>query len=258
MKFSREEIWSSMARTVKSLNKRQAFNISIFFISLSIFLTGCGLEEYAYLYPPDAWNDSGTAYYFKNSTKNDSTVFFGYHILYKFYASTDAITTAISSVESLYDSYPTSIYSKMKSSSLGYKDLVIGTSSTGLTIGQSYRDVNFTILMDFLSVTKSSGDDVPITMYSYDGGTEPTTSPSLQNFVYRSVKDGNSYKGFSQEDLVSGNDDLIAGTNYDSNTGKTYLMLYILAYGYDTTTWNAVYSEPQYFNGYVTLTVYGY
>ena len=213
--------------------------------ALTLILMGCGLEDYAYLYPPSAWGE-GDVFYFTNDTRNDPSIFMGYKILYRFYKSTESITSDMTKIENLYDSYPTSIDTKMEG--LGYKELKISDNlNTSLAIASADRNTSFTIRMNFTNAGHAAPGDVVIDFFS---GSVTTTPPiaSGTTKVYRSVASSSSFVGFSSDYLTEDKySDLESGTNYDSSTGKTYLMLYVIAYGYDSSM-KEIFGEPQYFS----------
>jgi len=170
----------------------------------------------------------------------------GFKILYRFYKSYETAEAAISTIESLYNSYPTNIDSKMVN--LGFNELKISDSeNSNLVIDTGDRNESFTIKLDFTDAISREAD-ANVTM-SVETGSIITT-PVLtadSTYVYRTVS-GNSMIGFSSEDLADelDYDDFVSGTNYYD--GTTYLMLFVFAYGYDSSI-NEVFSEPQYFSG---------
>lgn len=229
------------------------FSLAFTLCLLCVTVTACGIEDYAFLYPPGA-SKTGAILQFTNNTANDPDLFMGFKVLYKFCSSSANVDSTISYVETLFANYPTNIYTKMLN--YGFDDLKISGESSSLVIASADREETFTVMMDFTAVFSGSGDDVIMTIDPTTISTDPSLASGAE--IYRSVS-GQSNVGFSYDELdVSlGYDDL--GSNYDSSD-KTYLLLYVLAYGIDQTSssFSTVYSEPQYFSAttkYIELSV---
>lgn len=224
--------------------------IRLLLIAVSVGFSSCGLQDYVYLEPPVASND-GNSLQFSNATDNDPSVFLGFKIVYKFYASEEAATEDRKKIVTAFNSNPTAIYSTMKSTAYGYRDLIIwDTASSGektsLNISNAAdRDQDFTISIDFSGVSGGTSEDVPIAFIS----GSVTTEPALPSVVYRDVTETSASIGFSADDLnvTFGYSDL--GTNYTSN--KTYVQFYIFSYGINLTASGGVdvYSKPEWFSG---------
>lgn len=209
-------------------------------------ISSCGLEEYVFLYPPDT-SLSGDILSFNNNTENDPTVFYGYRILYRFFASTSAVDTAIASVSSLYTSSPTTIYRKMKESPHYFRDMKIGDDERDeLIIQAADRQDSFTVELNFQNSVSSGGDATIILSVG-----SPVTTPDISSVVvvYQSIS-GEAKVGFTQADLVYRDGYFEDGDQYGDQyyAGKTYLLLYVMAYGYNSSFGN-VYSEPKKFVG---------
>jgi len=228
-----------------------------FLIAAGSITSSCGLEEYVYLYPPDT-SLSGDILSFSNNTGNDPTVFYGYRILYRFYSSTSFVDSAIASVSSLYTSSPTTIYDKMKASPHFFRDMKIGEDERDeLVILAADRQDSFSVELDFQG-SVSSGGDATIVLSEGSPGTTPDISSAV--VVYQTIS-GETKVGFAQEDLVHRDgyfeDGDLYDDQYDASEGKTYLLIYVIAYGYNSSFGN-VYSEPKKFVGttnYVILNV---
>ncbi len=222
------------------------------FCAACLAMASCGLEEYVYLYPPNAVL-SGDIFTFSNDTQNDPTVFYGYRVLYRFYASASSADTAVGTVTSLYTSYPTTIYDKMKTQA-GFRDVLIGPAeSDELRIDAGSRNDAFSVDLDFQASVSSGG---AATMVVSEG--IPVTVPDISGSVslYQSIE-GESLVGFTQSDLVYRNGIFEDGIHYDELEGKTYLLIYVMAYGYNSS-FGTVYSEPKRFIGttsYVVLNI---
>ena len=217
-------------------------------LGLALFLlpalVSCGLEDYVYLYPPETAK-TNEVLAFSNNIQNDPLVFYGYKILYRFYKSADAASDGIASVANLYTSYPTTVYDKMKSV-LKYRDLLLGESKAAdLIIDSADKQAVFTIQLDFTE-TVSLGNDALLAISEGSPVTVPDLSSSV--VLYRSVSTPGNV-GFEKNELL-GYDDMVVDENYIDGSGETYLLLYVLAYGYNSS-FIPVFSEPKYFVGSV-------
>ncbi len=213
-------------------------------VAAALGVSSCGLEEYVYLEPPDTTLSSNILT-LTNNTQNDPAVFIGYRLLYKFLPSEDAVGSAISTVSSLFASYPTSIYSRMKTSA-AFRDLKIGNAEdTDLVISVPDRGTSFVISLDFSSAVTGTTNPAVMSVDDLGIGTQPVLPAELHRTVT-----GYSGIGFSgnERNATLGYDDLRSGDNYDADTGKTYLLVYVLAIGYDGS-FIEVYSRPSYFVG---------
>lgn len=221
------------------------------FLAACLALSSCGLEEYVFLYPPDTAL-SGDILTFSNNTGNDPVYFFGYKILYRFYPTPTDVDGAVGTVSSLYSSNPTTIYQKMKSSPYSFRDLGIGAGQNDeLLIQAADRQDLFSVDLNFQTCV-SSGEDATIVVSEGSPGTDPDISSD--QIIYQTIS-GESYVGFSQADLVERAGVFEEGVHFAE--GKTYLLLYVIAYGYNSSFGN-VYSEPKKFVGttsYVILNV---
>lgn len=214
-------------------------------------MSACGIEEYVYLYPPDTVL-SGNIFTYSNNTGNDPVYFYGYRVLYRFYPTSTDAEAAVTTVSSLYSSYPTTIYEKMKNSPYLFRDVRIGNDQKDeLLIQSADRQDAFSVDLNFQNCV-SSGEDAIIIVSSGSPGTDPDISAS--QVLYQTIS-GESLIGFSQSDLVERIGVFEEGTNFAE--GKTYLLLYVIAYGYNSSFGN-VYSEPKKFIGttnYISLDV---
>lgn len=207
-----------------------------------LVVAACGLEEYVYLEPPSSTAKVNEIYTFSNNISNDPTVFMGYKILYRFFPSSDKVDQSISSVASQFASSPTTIYTVMKDS-LGYRDLKIDTDDK-IEINFGNRQDPFTVEIDFSRATQGI-DDKNVLVSIPEGGI--ATTPGLPKNAYRNTEQTDI--GFSSEYLVTGYNDLVQETNYSDVTGETYLLLFVLAYGLNPSTYTDVFSEPKLFVG---------
>lgn len=218
--------------------------LAVLAAAAALVVSSCGLEEYVYLEPPDTTLSSNICT-LTNNTQNDPAVFVGYRFLYKFLPNEAAVASAISTVTSLFTSYPTSIYSRMKTSA-AFRDLRIGNDEElDLAIAVPDRGTSFMISLDYsLAVTGTTTDQAIMVVDDSGIGTQPALPAELRRTVT-----GYSGIGFSlTERNAVKYDDLISGANYDPDTGKTYLLIYVLAIGYDSS-FIEVYSQPAYFVG---------
>lgn len=208
----------------------------------SLIVVSCGLEQYVYLYPPVA-DKTDTVLTFKNNPANDPAFFFGYRLLYRFCTNEAEVSSKISNVVSQFASSPTAIYAGMKN--LGFRDLKLGGPATDLIVNTADRQGAFSFTIDFTNaVSNQDGSPTFITISDSGIGTSPGIGTGLT--VYRTITGQSGDIGFSynERDKDLGYDDL--GSNFES--GYTYLLLYVIAIGYNSTI-GEIYSEPKYFVG---------
>lgn len=255
-RFSRCSARDDFRGAVGNDGKRCRFAALCLLVLASALGASCGLEDYAFLYPPSSASKSNAVFTFTNSTKNSSSslVGYGFKILYKFFPNPDSAKTAIAEVDSLYKSYPTSIYSKMLGKS--YRTLLFSPSYEDALRVDSDKTSEFSLQIDFTSAyNRLTNATVQI---SQSLGTTIGSTPALPCTVYRSVT-GESGIGFSPEDLAATNgfSDLLSGQYSVEN--KTFMVLFVLAYSFDVSTWQEIYSEPKPFGGesYIELSVAG-
>ena len=255
-RFSRRSARDDFRGAVGNDGKRCRFAALCLLVLASALGASCGLEDYAFLYPPSSASKSNAVFTFTNSTKNSSSslVGYGFKILYKFFPSSTSATTAIAEVDSLYKSYPTSIYSKMLGKS--YRTLLFSSSYEDALRVDSDKTAEFALELNFTSAQQQLPDaTVQIKQLS---GTAISSTPALPCNVYRSV-DGKSGVSFSPADMAAANgfSDLLSGQYSVEN--KTFMVLFVLAYSFDVSTWQEIYSEPKPFGGesYIELSVAG-
>src|SRR6056297_945438 len=79
----------SLKRNMKTQNNLRRIcrpaNIVVFISLILVFLQACGLESYPYLSPPGFFSPVGNKFRFSSVTDNDTDVFVGYELYYKFY-----------------------------------------------------------------------------------------------------------------------------------------------------------------------------
>ncbi len=199
-----------------------------------LLASGCGLQDYVYLEPPENVSESSGAFHFENNEDNDSTVFRGFIVLYRFYATPGAAENARDSISSAYSSSPTTVYQKM--TSLGYRQLLFDGAAK-LDIEEMDRNDPFAIEINYSDKTNVEIDFIEFTA---------STFPVLPAVVKRNVTDKEN-DGFSSDYLIENDEDL-KSDQYDD--GKTYFQCYVLSYGISTASGGVdfIYSEPKSFS----------
>ena len=150
-RFFRSSARSGFQEAIDKAVKRFRFTASCLLVLASLLVSSCGLEDYAFLYPPSSASKDTTVFTFKNSTKNSSSslIGYGFKILYKFFSSEASAVAAITEVENLYESYPTSIYSKMLGKS--YRTLLFSSDGESiLKIDSGDQTSEFSLQIDFI------------------------------------------------------------------------------------------------------------
>ncbi len=213
-----------------------------FLIAAGSITSSCGLEEYVYLGPPVNVYQSGTTLHFENNTENDPLVFRGYRAVYRFYESDSQALLDRGTVDSMYSSSPTTIFSKLLST-LGYRELLLDGQPLLTVTNPLERDDPFEIEISF-----DSRNTTGVTIGFAPSSATVATSPGLSCSVTRSVG-ASEEDGFSDLELFPNSTDLKEG-QYTEISPTTYMQCYVLAYGISTANGvTEVYSQPIWFNG---------
>ncbi len=203
-----------------------------------LFMQGCGLNDYPYIYAPDTTSLSGTPGIIKiyNRDDNDPDVFQGYELYYKFYEFSSDTTNMASDYKSLFsveEPEPSNL------TTLGFKRInTVSTTDKKTTypmiyIDHSDRDSEFTITLDFSDVAASVKNPT-VNYLSY---------PEIT--LYRTVvdpDDTDNYKSFIYDDLSNTEDS-------DISHNRVTLSLFVFSYGKYDNVYN-IYSRPVWL-GYI-------
>jgi hypothetical protein len=212
---------------------------------LLLALTTCGIPSYPYLYPPEALGGGRVG--FTHNSDNNSTVFVGYEIYYRFYSTDPGSIGATSLAEQDMQLYFTSSF---QISSIVYEDssnafnkgfrraYIKETEDTPPQLPIESADINGTFIIEFIL------DDVTDNeiKFSYN---------SSDYIVKRSVTDSDdTHKSFlpvSDIDVydfsTSGDEDIVADGVDSSNI---FVAFYAVPYGIDSETLATLYANGSY------------
>jgi len=219
-------------------------------IVMVMLLCSCGLYSYPYIYAPSLkGGTAGTAQnyvHIVHNGENDPSVFRGYEIYYKFYASTTAGTQWYNDNKSIfsvkepdYSALTAAGYRRCRTKKLYKED----TTYPMFPVPTDDRDDDFTLVIDFYPITDMNYTKVELAM-NYLSDSHP---------FYRAVKDQHPDSGEAESAGGKPGDELYKDFNIDDieyesyqdsdlPSGEVTLSLYIIGYGQHEN--HNLYSKP--------------
>lgn len=203
-----------------------------------IFYTGCGIDNFVYLYPvtfsPNIPYASATtdgdpeknyfSFYTTDDTNNAEFYFKGFEIYYRIYSNLATLTTDVSGISTYNTNSPTDVY-----------NYIVNT--------KKYVRLNTSARLGIIPVIPKSGSSyrvVKIRLIDY--GTDVADQKSLtidgvnQSIPLRTINevtaDDVKYQ-FIFDQILSTDTDVTFGTWDDENNHKWYVQAFVLAYGSD-------------------------
>jgi hypothetical protein len=209
-------------------------------------ISGCGLEDYPYLYPPlinkAAVGDSSCS--FKNSTENNPQYFQGFLVYYRFYdrnADTAADNNYIESQTgaSVLSAFQLKNFRPLALISSFVNETALFYEYANIIIPSDSRDDSFIIEINFNTVNKSNPaelkDKFPVLT---SGGIIPELYPARNLGGRTSGITEADIRGFSDSDFSA------AASDKGSLTSDNIkILLYAVSYGRDENL-KLFYSEP--------------
>jgi len=208
-------------------------------VLLVLLLSACGIPQYPYLYPPEAFSDP-TRVGFNHNDLNDPTVFRGYEIYYKFYKNTnpDDNNTALNDMSIFNSTISFSSISYNNGGSTAYSN---GFRKLLVDVSGIFIDVVPQILIDIAEIDDSfsleikkedSQSKITLTLSNYLGS-------ELIYDCYRIVDNEISkYKTFFPIDdtttyLSQTDTDLLHLSSFDLDFDSLYIAFFAVTYGLD-------------------------
>ncbi len=208
--------------------------IIIFLPALFFFLIqGCGLNDYPYIYAPEVSALTGSSGNIKiyNRSDNDSDVFQGYELYYKFYNKANFKAENAADYNNLFsveEPEPSDL------ANLGFKRINTVNNTDSKTpypmipIDYNDRDESFVINIDF---TYIASDTIPTVDYNNTKLYRVVTDPA----------DTDYYKSFIYDDMSESDSDV--------PVADVTLSLFVFSYGKYDRVYN-IYSKPVWL-GYI-------
>ncbi len=233
-----------MKKAAKAIrNKRQGLYIWIIAYFISHGISGCGVQTYPYLAPPD---DSGIdeplenekLFSFSNYTNNSANYFLGYELYYKFYASDIGASDYENEIE-MIESTPT--FEKV--TSLGYRRVYNRGDIYGvplLQIDSEIQGESFKIAIDFRFITESIFPQV----------TYIDSTTDIARYIHKSDDVQANIYNFNSENINDSFED-ISSSIYSGDVDTLYLSLYVFSYG-KYEVFNELYSKAAHL-GKITI-----
>ncbi len=216
-----------------------AFRLSVL-LSLSLSLSGCGLEQFfIQLIPPEPNYQGGVQFFEFKKVTDDTNVepeFRGFELYYRFFEVKESIVFV-----NAFEEFAARGYRRVYSSSDRVGSIsrpLIPVSDTG-TPGD--RERTFTVKVDFADVT--TDPDFPLI---YDDADPKLDSPIdvrdiRRGITYDEIGQNTEYKRFWE---FKSTDADISGIDWDSFQIQGKLVLYALSYGKDSISNRDLYSKP--------------
>lgn len=204
--------------------------MAVFVSLILVFLQACGLESYPYLSPPGLLPHLGSdVFRFNSVTDNDTDVFVGYELYYKFYQTSSGTQLVSDNFEIANGTNRQDIRLK----DAGYRRIRNGAGDPDgkplIYLELAQKTADFEVRIDF--------SDQGSAKIEFDGIAKADIP------ILRGVKDGSgNYKDFSSADLDVDDDDL-AALNINEGAFEVDIAIYALSFGrYELV--KDVYSEP--------------
>lgn len=211
-------------------------------LSITTFLTSCGIESYPYLEPPDSSTIKEPLYgveeifQFGHNPDNNANYLKGYELYYKFYADERDEPDLKSDRDAITEDPTTDKLESLKYRRLYSQDDV--SDKPLIPVAEDNKKEDFYIYIDF---SLMGGDDKPYPVITYNNNkiefcryvtVDSSDEPKTAGFLESDFDPTSSYEDF----------------NYslaDTDTGTFSVALYVVTYGTYDLIYD-IYSEPAY------------
>ena len=217
------------------------------------FFTGCGIEEFIYLYPVEqvvvpSDDPANRKFEFKTTdTDNDDHVpagyFKGFEIYYRIYNTKTVLLNDISDISSYNTNYPTTVNNYLVTTKKYQRLNAVGHTGT-LLIPRT--GTNRTVIIRLVAL--DALNPVDMTIDGVSSGQPLRTRDGISDSSQMSTYDFD----FDIEDLGSDDTDITYSTTWEDPLNKNwYVQAFVFAYGTDES-YKSIYSEATSL-GYVTI-----
>ncbi|MDY7027058.1 MAG: hypothetical protein SVR04_02055 [Spirochaetota bacterium] len=203
---------------------------------LVLLLSACGIPQYPYLYPPEAFSETNRVG-FDHVASNDPNVFRGYEIYYKFYINTnpDDNNTVVKKDIDLFNFNSTIAFSSISYNSGGSATYLNGFRKLLVDISEISVDlvpqISIDILERSLEIKKEdSQSKITLTLSNYLGSEYEcyriVDNESINYKTFFPIDDDTTY--LSQRDT-----DLLHLGSFDFDSDTLYIAFFAVTYGLD-------------------------
>ncbi|HKL84749.1 MAG TPA: hypothetical protein VJ861_00270 [Treponemataceae bacterium] len=244
----------------------------ILFCSCLLLFTGCGIDNYIFLYPidqilnnPSGSQDLLTQYFHfrtvdEKNADNDPVNFKGYEIYYRIYNNKSTLNQDISSISTFAGNNAGLIFNWLKETKKYHRLScvtnpfvipLIPTSNTNRDVYIRLKDYDNTVLSGVFvgNLQINSPADQAEKLLLLNGTSADFGLPLRTDADGTSIKDNSRY--FFDYDEINLEDSDVTYTTSSENEGNWYVQAYVFAYGSDSS-YNSIYSS--FFSlGYITI-----